>query len=108
GPLGLRFIKASEHYLSMMQGRDTCMIDVPMIRESFGWSEVFERVENALYKLGGRPHWGKINHISGAKIAELYPEYPKWQRSFDRMNSHGLFYNAFTERCGFSSSAAHL
>ena len=88
----------------MANGRETCFIESPIVRGSYGWQEIMERMEAALYSLGGRPHWGKFHHISGARdrIAKLYPAYPKWQAAHDKMNTLNLFRNRFTDRCGFS------
>ena len=103
-PFALRFVKSSEHYLSMMHGRETCMIEMPIVRGTFGWKEILTRYENAMYKHCGRPHWGQLQHVTGARgmIGYLYSEYPKWQRAYNLLNRFGLFENSFTNRCGFS------
>ncbi len=103
-PFSLRFVKASNHYLSMQHGSDTCMIEIPMINGTIGGKEILKKYENAMFEFGGRPHWGQINYLSGSNdlIRSMYPKYDDWLSVFNELNSGGMFDNTFTDRCGFS------
>lgn len=57
-PFSLRFVAKHDLYLSMMYGRDTCMIEVPMIEPTNGGMDILKDVEEALIELGARPHLG--------------------------------------------------
>lgn len=103
-PFSLRFVKASDAYLSMMQGADTCMIEFPMLRGTVGGIELLQEIETEMYAFGGRPHWGLLNFLSGANdlIASMYPKLPDWLEIYRQIGGDGTFENAFTERCGFT------
>jgi len=80
------------------------MIEIPMVNGTVGGMEILERLENALVKMGGRPHWGQVHFLSGSQdaIRKLYPRYDDWVRVIQELNSAGTFDNEFTKRCGFS------
>ena len=103
-PFAMRFVKASDCYLSMTFGYDTCMIEMPFVNGTQGGMEILERYENAMYEFSGRPHWGQVNHVSGNHgfIEKMYPKYKIWQKIFNEFNKKGTFINKFTDRCGFS------
>ena len=104
-PISLRFVAKHNLYLSMMYGRDTCMIEVPMIDPTTGGLEILKNIEEALIDLGARPHWGQIHHLEGGKdpIARMYPMLEKWLAVRRVLNSSGTFNNTFSQRCGFDS-----
>ncbi len=106
-PIAARFVKASEAYLSMMHGRDTMMIELILLDDTEGGKAMHSAYEEALYKLGGRPHWGQINTMTGSHnmIQNMYPEYPKWKAVYDVLNSRGTFDSPFTKRVGISESS---
>jgi hypothetical protein len=104
-PISLRFVKQSEDYLSMQYGQDTCMIEIPMINGTIGGKEILKRYEAALYKFGGRPHWGQMNYLASDRklLNSMYPQFQKWLAVYADLNSSHMFDNSFTDRCGFSS-----
>ncbi|HEU4386710.1 MAG TPA: D-arabinono-1,4-lactone oxidase [Blastocatellia bacterium] len=105
-PFALRFVKASDSYMSMQFGRDTCMVEIPMITGTIGGKEILQRYETAMYAFGGRPHWGQINYLTGSHglIEAMYPKLGAWLSVFKELNANGMFNSVFTERCGFSES----
>jgi FAD/FMN-containing dehydrogenase len=105
-PFALRFVKASGSYMSMQFGRDTCMVEIPMVTGTVGGKEILQRYETAMYAFGGRPHWGQINYLTGSHglIKAMYPKLDAWLSVFKELNSSGMFDSVFTERCGFSES----
>jgi hypothetical protein len=102
-PFSLRFVAKHDLYLSMMYGRDTCMIEVPMIDPTNGGMEILKDIEVALIELGARPHWGQIHYLAGgiSLIRKMYPMLDKWLAVRRLLNSRGTFNNGFSQRCGF-------
>src|SRR5262249_36551775 len=105
-PISLRFVKQSQDYLSMQYGRDTCMIEIPMINGTIGGKEVLKKYESALFQFGGRPHWGQMNYLTANRklLLSMYPELPKWLAVYRDLNGSGMFDNSFTDRCGLSGT----
>ena len=102
-PFSLRFVAKHDLYLSMMYGRDTCMIEVPMIDPTTGGMEILKGIEEALLDLGARPHWGQVHYLAGGinQIRKLYPMLDNWLAVRRVLNSRGTFNNSFSQRCGF-------
>jgi hypothetical protein len=105
-PISLRFVKATGAHLSMMQGRDTMMIELIMAKHTVGGMELLDAQEQALYRLGGRPHWGQVNTLTGSNglVASMYPRYADWQRVHEQLNESGVFDSPFSKRVGLSSA----
>jgi hypothetical protein len=103
-PISLRFVKASDSYMSMMQGRDTMMIELIMTTHTVGGMELLGAHENALYALGGRPHWGQVNSLTGSHglLAAMYPRYEDWQEIHAELNASAVFDSPFSKRVGIS------
>jgi hypothetical protein len=103
-PIALRFVKASPAYLSMMHGRDTMMMELIQLRGNEGGYELLGAYEEALYALGGRPHWGQVNTLTGSHglVASMYPRYDDWQRVHRSMNATGVFDSPFSKRAGIA------
>jgi hypothetical protein len=104
-PISFRFVKASNAYMSMMNGRDTMMIELIQLSRSDGGYELNAAYEQALSKLGGRPHWGQVNTLTVGSdlLGTLYPRYADWLEVHRRMNSSGAFDSPFTDRVGIST-----
>jgi L-gulono-1,4-lactone dehydrogenase len=103
-PISFRFVKASNAYMSMMQGRDTMMIELIQLSRSDGGYELNAAYERALAKLGGRPHWGQISTLNANDelLETMYPRYRDWLRVHNVLNANGGFDSPFTERVGIS------
>lgn len=104
-PFSLRFVKASEAHLSMMQGVNTCMIEMDMVTGTYGGNEVMMRYQNSMYALGGRPHWGlEFDHLTNNNgiLNQMYPKLPEWLSVYRQFNAKGTFNNRFTDRMGFT------
>ena len=104
-PISLRFVKGSSAYLSMMEGRDTMMIELIQMTRTEGGFELLAAYEEALYELGGRPHWGQVNTLTGSHelVRSLYPRYDDWQEVHRRLNSSRVFDSPFSKRVGIST-----
>jgi hypothetical protein len=99
-PISLRFVKASDACMSMMQGRDTMMIELIMAAHTVGGVELLAAHERALYQLDGRPHWGQLNTLTGELVQTLYPRLADWRRVHAELNSGGVFDSPFSRRVG--------
>ncbi len=106
-PIALRFVQASPAYLSMMNGRDTMMIELIGLNGNDGGIELLKAYEEALYALGGRPHWGHINTLSGSGefVASMYPRLGDWLEVRAALDPDGVFDSPFTKRVGLSRQA---
>jgi len=91
--------------MSMMQGRDTMMIELIELSRCDGGYELIAAYEKELSKLGGRPHWGQVNSLSASEglVETMYPRYPEWLQVLGRLNSSGVFDSPFTDRVGISA-----
>lgn len=105
-PISLRFVRASDALMSMMNGRDTMMIELIMLTHTEGGFELLADYEEALYVLGGRPHWGQVNTLTGSDglIASMYPRFEEWLSVHQRLNATGVFDSPFSKRVGISVS----
>ena len=104
-PIALRFVKRSRASLSMMEGRDTLMIELIQATRTEGGFELLAAYEDALYELEGRPHWGQVNWLTGGvhHIATLYPRLEEWLEVHGRLNETGVFDGPFSRRAGIAS-----
>ncbi|MEK6300237.1 MAG: D-arabinono-1,4-lactone oxidase [Acidobacteriota bacterium] len=104
-PISLRFVAQSNLYFSMMYGRTTCMLEVPMIDGTKGGMETLREIEDALVEFEARPHWGQIHYLAGGReaIKKMYPMFDRWVAVRKALNSKGTFNNRFSERCGFDA-----
>ncbi|HEV7460153.1 MAG TPA: D-arabinono-1,4-lactone oxidase [Solirubrobacteraceae bacterium] len=103
-PISFRFVRASPAHMSMMQGRDTMMIELIQLTRTEGGYELLAAYEEALYELGGRPHWGQVNTLTGSHglVASMYPRYGDWLDVRRRLDPDGVFDSTFTKRVGIS------
>jgi hypothetical protein len=90
--------------MSMMQGRDTMMIELIMATRTIGGMELLSAHEDALYGLGGRPHWGQLNTLTGSNglVESMYPRHAEWQEIHSELNASGVFDSPFSKRVGIS------
>ena len=102
GLVSLRFVKASPAYMSMMHGRDTMMIELIQATDTEGGIELLGAYEDALYALGGRPHWGQVNTLNGDAVRRMYPAYDRWLEVHAELNASGVFDSPFAKRIGIS------
>jgi hypothetical protein len=105
-PISLRFVKQSPAYMSMMHGRDTMMLELIQLSRTEGGFELLAAYEEALYPLGGRPHWGQYNTLTGShdRLRSMYPRFPDWLAVHDVVNASGVFNGPFSKRVGISST----
>jgi hypothetical protein len=103
-PVSLRFVKASDAFLSPQHGYDTCMVEIILLKDTHGGFEMLDRYEDEFYKFSGRPHWGQVNSLTGGHdlVKSIYPKLDKWIKIYKKLNKNGTFDSPFTKRVGFS------
>ena len=101
-PFSLRFVAPSQAFASMMYGGATMMIELIMVDSTRHGERLLAGYEERLADLDIRPHWGQINSLTPARVAQLYPRWDDWlsvQRTF---NASGVFTSPFARRIGIA------
>jgi FAD/FMN-containing dehydrogenase len=78
-PVEVRTIAADEAWLSPFYRRESGSIAVHAYYKE-DYSFFFSIIEPILRRHGGRPHWGKLNTLSGDDFQALYP---RWKDAMD-------------------------
>ena len=108
-PIALRFVAASDAHLAMMHGRETMMIELIELVDTEGGYELLGRYEDALYALGGRPHWGQVNTLTGShdflRSPGMYGDgVDRWLAVRDALDPGGRFDGPFAKRVGLETA----
>lgn len=106
--LSIRFVKASDDYLSMHRdpaGHPSCTLEFPTLSATVGAHESFRRIQRAMLARGARPHWamefGTLTG-NGGLLEEMYPDLATWKKARAFFDATGVFANGFTDRMGFT------
>lgn len=100
-PVAVRFVKRTDSLLSMMNDRDTCMLEVIALAGVKNSPRIMQRIEEALVPFGVRPHWGQINNINRDRLVAMYGDrLATWQTVRRRFDPRGTFASPFTRRVG--------
>ncbi|SDM34600.1 FAD/FMN-containing dehydrogenase [Catalinimonas alkaloidigena] len=97
----VRFVPASQAYLSTAYGRETAYVDIPLLQNTVGDYEILERYQDLIFTHGGIPHWGKINNRLYGKIDITQKNFPRlgiWQRVRAQLDPKGTFISVFMEQ----------
>lgn len=124
-PMGLRFTKQSEHFLSPEFDRPSAMVEVPFpafdggvkanlrprepnltqeqLRDEVAKPALKEIEVPLVTKFDGRPHLGKQNTVHAQSSIEdmrpqnMFPKYEKWLDAYRYLNAFGTFDGTFSE-----------
>ena len=96
-PIEVRFVAGDDAFLSPAHERDTTYIAVHQY-EGMAWEGYFRAIEAVMEPFGGRPHWGKRHFQTSETLAERYPRWRDFAALRARMDPHGVFRNAYTDR----------
>ncbi|MGO9949693.1 MAG: D-arabinono-1,4-lactone oxidase, partial [Steroidobacteraceae bacterium] len=109
-PVSLRFVRQSPAHMSMMYGADTMTIELIMLVGTEGGDELEGAHEEALRAVGGRPHWGQLNYLTGSRdlVRAMYPGYDAWMRVRAALDPQGVFSSPFTKRVGISEQGFRI
>lgn len=107
-PISLRFVAAEKAYMAPQYSTDamvSCMLELPVLVGSEAGYDLLERIQRAMYALGGRPHWGlELDLLTDANgtVSAMYPKFDVFKRVHAKLNSEGLFTNRTTARLGLN------
>lgn len=107
-PIGLRWVRASDDWLSPQFGRDTCMLEVPIMKGTPNATETLDRYTNYMMDTwGGRPHWGQQNPMSRAQFVKSYGQtaVSNFVSAFRTLNPNGFFDGPLTQQLGLRDLA---
>jgi FAD-linked oxidoreductase len=93
-PLGCRFVRADDIWLSPAYQRESVYIAAHMYR-GMPYKSYFRHIEEILQRYNGRPHWGKIHTQDATRLASLYPRWHDFQRIRAALDPQGLFLNDY-------------
>jgi L-gulonolactone oxidase len=96
-PIEVRTVAADDAVLSTASGRDSGFVAVHMF-EGMAFETYFRAVEAIMDELDGRPHWGKRHFQTAQTLRPRYPDWDSFQAVRARLDPHGLFSNAWTDR----------
>jgi hypothetical protein len=101
-PIGMRWVKASEDFLSPQYQRDTIMLEVPILKGTDKAVETLDLYTNFMMDtFDGRPHWGQQNPMTRAQFEKNYAAgLPSFKRAFAQLNPLGLFDGPLTAQLG--------
>jgi FAD/FMN-containing dehydrogenase len=100
-PFALRFIKESQHLLSMHYGRDSATLEAFVMKGVPRADDALRDLE-ALLPMG-RPHWGQM-HWFERPVQQHYPDsWGPWLNYYRRYNATGLFNSPITDRLNIST-----
>lgn len=93
-PIEARRIAPDDAWLSPFQGGERGSIAVHCYyRDHYNF--LFTLVEPILRKHGGRPHWGKLNSLTGADFATLYPRWNDFLALRKSLDPEGRLLNRY-------------
>ncbi|MCB0632153.1 MAG: FAD-binding protein, partial [Lewinella sp.] len=107
----VRFVRASDAYLSSAHCRETVYIDIPLLYGTTGDTEILEGYQKMMIGLGGIPHWGKHNmqlYLNNDFIRKQFERVDDWIAVRQEMDPKGTFLNDFIIKMGLSGSYAGI
>jgi hypothetical protein len=105
-PIGIRWVKSSDAFMAPQFGRDTCMVEVPLLHLTANpESTLTAYVDMMFQRFAGRPHWGQYNPMDRARLEASYPRLPDFAAAYRTLNPGGLWDNGFTQQIGLRDIA---
>ncbi len=108
-PAGIRFVKASRHNIAPQVGRDSCMVETPLLvghphddKANRVRAEIMRDVRERLEDhCDGRPHWGQTHEMTAAKARRMYSAtWHQWLAAVREWNAFGTFSNEISRDLG--------
>jgi hypothetical protein len=107
GPLGIRFVAASDAFLAPESGRLTCTIELDMLVGVSTGEELARHIKEQICTSDSsstRVHWGlDLDFVTKEEIRDWYPNFERWHKVYQELNAGGMFNNKFTDRVGIST-----
>ena len=89
----IRTTASDRLWLSGSYGRETLAIHFTWRKLPNQVDAAVREVEAVLAPFGARPHWGKVSHVEGGRLAQLYPRLADARALFERLDPDGRFSN---------------
>ena len=113
-PYSLRFVRGSPAPLAIQAGRDTVMIEVPVLvgfskktdDKAFQILQKYRTMMITDKSLRGRPHWGMLQQeMNPLTLEALFPKenITKFRKAYKFFNSTHAFSNGFTSSLGLDT-----
>ena len=93
-PFEVRFVKSDDIWLSPFFERETMSIAVHRYFDE-DYKPMFKAVEKIFKKYGGRPHWGKMNTMTGQELAGHYKHWDDFKEVRQTLDPQGKFLNPY-------------
>ena len=106
-PIGMRWVKGSQDFLSPQYGRDTVMLEVPIMKGTPNATQTLDRyAEYMMDRWGARPHWGQQNPMTRARLEKVYGEaVPAFVSAYRTLNPNGFFDGPLSRQLGLRDLA---
>ena len=106
-PIGMRWVKASEDFLSPQYQRDTIMLEMPILLGTANPQQTLELYANFMMDtFEGRPHWGQQNPMTRSQFQKNYQAgLASFIAAFKELNPLGLFDGPLTAQLGLRAIA---
>ncbi len=95
-PFGVRFVRASPHYLAPSFGAPGdifCTVELPVYDNEHDRSTLLAGYERVAERHGGRPHWGQAHRPRALALRARYPELDTWRGMRAELDPHERFAN---------------
>ena len=96
-PIEVRAIAPDAAWLSPFYGRESGSIAVHTFYKD-DYQFFFTLIEPILRRHGGRPHWGKLNSLTYADFAALYPRWKEALAVRDHLDPEAKLFNSYLRR----------
>ena len=96
----IRSTAADQLWLSGSYQRETLAVHFTWANRPAEVDVAVREIETVLEPFAARPHWGKLNHVTPARLAELYPRLGDARDLFEKLDPAGRFSNHRLERLG--------
>lgn len=106
-PIGMRWVKGSQDFLSPQYGHDTIMLEVPIMKGTPNAVATLDRY--ATYMMdhwNARPHWGQQNPMGRERFQKVYgAAVPAFLAAYRVFNPNGFFDGPLTKQLGLRELA---
>jgi FAD/FMN-containing dehydrogenase len=89
-PIEIRWVRGDDAWLSPFRHAENITVSISA-DPTTEHGAFLDSAEALLKRLGGRPHWGKINRLGRAEAERLYPELPSFRRVRRELDPQGRF-----------------
>jgi FAD-linked oxidoreductase len=96
-PIEVRRIAPDNAWLSPFQGGERGSVAVHCYYKD-EWEFLFTLIQPILRRHGGRPHWGKLNSLTGADFSSLYPRWNDFRELRRSLDPKGKLLNAYVRK----------